>query len=208
MVTIKVDTREFDKVFSEYMKYTSRDLVEACNQHAYYIARDAVADTKSVSKEKITGEMGRMSKEYPPAPLGAIIVQKKRAEKGLKGLSGRKMAIAVERLIRARNASRNFVKAGWIPAIKLLAAVVPKKGGKSIAGTKKRGVDKGGAKPAIPSIFNWSPMTSIWNSVSKLRDQGFKIMEDGAQRAVAEETQSMRDYIERKLVERGKKVGG
>jgi hypothetical protein len=118
------------------------------------------------------------------------------------------MAIAVEKMIRARQAARNFVKAGWIPAIKLLERVVPKRGGKPIGGTKKRGVDKGGARAAIPSLINWSPMTSIWNSVSKLRDQGFKVMEVGAQKAVAEETQSMRDYIEKKLIERGKKIGG
>jgi len=207
-LTINVSTVEFDRVFSEYMNYTSRDLVEAVNQHAYYIARNCVANTKAVPKVQIATELGMMSRDYPPAPLGAILAQERRAKNGLTGLYGPKMAMEYNRFVRFRQKSRNFIKAGWIPAIKLLERVVPKKNGKSIAGIKKYGVDKGGARPAIPSLTNWSPMASIWNSISELSGKGFKIMEAAAIQSVADETQSMRDYIEKKLVERGKKLGG
>jgi hypothetical protein len=207
MLNITVDDREFQKVFKEYMTYSKRSFAEACNQHAYYIARDAVLVTKGADKNVIKAKLEGPSTAYPDVPLAAILVNVERAKKGKKGLNGQKMVNAVEKLIRKYQSHVNFVRAGWIPAIKKLAAIVPKKGGEKIpSGTAKTGRNFGGATPAKDSGF--SPIAWIWNSVVGGKQYSSKvhaIIEEGAQKAVKMETISMRNYIIKKQEEARKK---
>jgi hypothetical protein len=204
-ITLKMDTREFDKTFKEYMDYSSRSLVESVNQHAFYIGRDCVNLTKAVDKSEIANELNAPSRDYPDVPLGAILMTMERKRRGLPGLNPSQKAREVEKFIRKRQRLINFLRAGWIPSIKILERIVPKKGGASLKGTKMKGQPKGGASPALKSSFNWSPMASIWNSIWKGENKTGKIMERGAQMAINMETKSMRTYIERKQVELCKK---
>lgn len=210
MMTVTVDTTEFNKVFKEYMTYSKRSFAEACNQHAYYIARNAVQVTKGADKEVIRAKLEGPSARYPSAPLAAILVNVERAKKGKKGLYGQKMANAVEKLVRKYQSHINFVRSGWIPAIKRLAAIVPKKGGAHIpGGTDKAGRVFGGATAAVDSTF--SPVAWIWNSVVGGKNYSPKvhgIIEQGAIKAVNMETESMRKYIIRKQNEIIKKTFG
>src|ERR1035441_721133 len=210
MMTMTIDTREFDKVFKEYMTYSKRSFSEACNQHAYYIARDCVQVTKGADENVIRAKLEGPSASYPTAPLAAILVNVERAKAGKKGLNGQKMANAVEKLIRKYQSHINFVKSGWIPAIKKLAMVVPKKGGAKIpAGTDKSGRTFGGASAAVDSTF--SPIAWIWNSVVGGKHYSPKvkeIIEEGAMAGVRMETESMRQYIIRKQTEASKKFWG
>ena len=203
MINVTVNTKEFDKVFKEYMKYSKRDFAEACNQHAYYIARDATLTTKKADKEQIRTELEGSSRDYPSAPLAAILVNAQLGKKGKKGLTGEKMARAVEKYIKKQMSHVNFLRSGWMPAIKRLALVVPKRGGSKIPpGTSKKGRDFGGASPAIDSTF--SPLAVIWNSVQGSKIHGDKsakvrdILEEGAKKAVEMEQASMVKYIVRK----------
>jgi hypothetical protein len=209
MLNITVDTKEFDRVFKEYMTYSKRDFAEACNQHAYYIARDAVNVTKKADKNVIRAKLEGPSASYPSVPLAAILVNVERAKQGKKGLNGPQMANAVERFIRKFQSHVNFVAAGWIPAIKKLAMVVPRKGGASIpSGTAKSGRIFGGATTATEGF---SPVAWIWNSVVGGKQYSAKvhnIIEEGAVKAIQMETQSMRDYIVKKQNEIIKKTFG
>ncbi len=204
-VIIKIDTREFDKTFKEYMRYSSRSFAEACNQHAYYIARNGTLVTKAAGKQEIQEGLMGPSRKFPQAPLAAVIVNSQRKTQGKKGLNGEKMSAAIVRLIKKRQNHRNFLRAGWIPAIKLLATIVKKKNGTPIPpGTQKKGRNFGGAKPANErAYFNWSPMASIWNQATgKIpSEKAIRFIEEGAQKAVEMETQSMRTYIEKKQQE-------
>lgn len=202
-----VDTRQFQKNFAEYMKWSKRGLREAVNQHGYYIARNAVNATKSAKKEDIRKDLETLSKKYPKAPLAAILVNAKRAKEGKKGLTGEKMAKAVETFIKKAQASRNFLRAGWIPAVKKMAPFATKKGGKPIPdGARIKGSQKGGAYPARESL---KPVFVLFNSVfggKKASLRVKKIIQEGAQIAVDQETASMREYILKKMEEAAKKA--
>ena len=206
MLTFKMDTTEFDKVFKEYSNYSKRSFAESCNQHAFYIARNAVNVTKAADKNTISSKLSSPARKYPGAPLAAILVNAELGNKGKKGLSGPKMATAISKYIKRMQSHVNFVRSGWIPAIKKLRFVVPNKGGTPIpSGTDKPGRNFGGAQPAIAGL---NPTAYIWNSIwgSKKNKAGSsdkieKILQEGAQKAVDMETQSMRDYIVRKQKE-------
>ena len=209
MITVNVDTREFDRTFKQYMSYSKRSFAEACNQHAYYIARDAVLLTTGADKNVIRAKMEGPSASYPSAPLVAILVNSQLGKQGKKGLTGAKMTQAMERFIKKTQSHVNFVKSGWLPAIKILASVVPKKGGSKIPrGTDKAGRNFGGATKATEATF--SPIAWIWNSISPTRNKSTvqKIVEEGAQKAMKMETNSMKIYIERKQQEASRKFWG
>ena len=201
MLKITVDTKEFDRVFKEYMKYTSRDFAEACNQHAYYIARDAVQATEAAPKDRVYKDLmqpaTKVKRAGEGAPIAAILVNKYEKAHGRKGLSGARMAKAVERFIKKRQRTTNFLKAGWVPAVKKLEKLVPRKGGASLGGVKAKGKPKGDATPATPGT---SPISYIWNEIIGEPNVGrvHGMLLKGAQEAIRMETQSMRDYIVKK----------
>lgn len=208
-ITIKVDTRAFNRTFKEYMKLTKRSLVESCNQHAYYMARDAVLTTKAATKDEIAESLNKPSTKYPEVQLAAILVNAERGKQGKKGLTGEKMKSAVEKFIRKRQSHRNFLRSGWIPSIKKLAQLVPKKNGTPIpSGTVKKGRNYGGTTPARDSMFSWRVFTTIWNSATgKVDHQGraIRYLQTGAKEAIEMERLSMVKYIQRKIAEANKR---
>lgn len=198
MVSITVNTKEFDKAMKEYLKYSKRTFVEAINQHAYYTARNATQTTYAADKEAIRRDLEKPAEVYPEVPLAAILVNKELASKGKKGLTGEKMRVAVEKFIKKKQSHRNFLRAGWIPAIKKLASVVPKKNGTKIpSGTAKKGRNFGGATAAKDA---WKTVCSIWNSAlgKDESSRAVRYVEEGAQKALDKEVGSMLAYIERK----------
>jgi hypothetical protein len=214
MVDISLDTRQFEKKMNEYLQYTKRGVSEALNQKAYFIARNAVGTTKAATKEEIESDLRAASKKYPRAPSAAILVNRERGMKGLPGLCGAKMIRAVERFIRKRQAHRNFLRSGWIPAIKKLEPLVEQKRGPSLASTVSSGRSAlgpgkayyGGVSPAKVSI---SPVVAIWNSINTKTNlakvKNFLI--EGLRKAIDMEIASMDVYIERKLKEAARKAG-
>ncbi len=209
MVTVKVNTANFDRAMNEYMKYTKRSLAESVNQHAYYASRNAASVTKAATKEEIETGLNKASNKYPNAPLVAILVNTQRGKEGKKGLTGEAMKSAIERFIRKRVNSRNFLRAGWIPAIKLLAKFVQKKNGTKIpSNTDKKGRNFGGASPAKNTT--WTPIATVWNSAvgKDASPKAIRYLEEGAQKAIDMEVESMRKYIERKQEEASRKFFG
>lgn len=211
-LTVTIDTKEFDRVFKEYMEYSKRSFAEACNQHAYYIARNATMTTKAANKDDIQKDLEATSKSHPPAPLAAILINAQLGKQGKGGLSGASMASAVTKYIKTAKSHVNFVRAGWIPAIKKLSAVVPKKsGGRIPSGTDKPGRTFG---DAIPAKTSFSPIAWIWNSVhgsiahGNKSEKVKKILEEGINKAIAKESESMKKYIEKKQMEEIKKLWG
>ena len=206
-IDIKVDTKGFDVALSEYLKYSSRSLTEAVNQHAYFVARNATQTTHAADKSNIESKLRAGSRNYPDAPLAAIIVNTQLGKRGKKGLSGSRMASAVEKLIRIRKSHVNFLRAGWIPAVKLLGSIVPKRGGGKIpSGTDKKGRNFGGAVAAKDrAILFWKPIATLWNS-SFSDKKTRKMVEGGAQKALNMEVESMHKYIAMKQEQAAKKL--
>jgi hypothetical protein len=204
---VKVDTRAFDKAFAEYMRFNKRTIPEVINNKVYFVARNAVNTTVAASKESIREDLLKSSAVAPGVPLAAVLVQKGRQTAGKsagsrKGLAGEKMAAAIEKLIRVRQATANFLRAGWIAAIKAVEpAIKSKSGAPKYPKTKTKGVPKGGAKAATENPF-WKATAQIWNSVQggmKPSPKVQALLTEGLNQAIALEVQSMAGYVEKKL---------
>lgn len=205
MIGITIDTRDFDKTFQEYMRFTSRSMADAVNQHAYYIARNATRTTKAATAQDIRRDMLKTCVKHPPAPLAAVVVNRQLGLKNQKGLYGVDMSDAIERFLLRRSNYRNFLRSGWLAAVKKLDAVVPKRNGARIPNnTDRRKLSSLGGGYGAPTHFtNFNPLASIWNSISgkdpSKEPTVNKIITEGAQEAINLETDSMRKYIERKI---------
>src|ERR1044071_8500789 len=166
MVKIKVNTSEFDKTFREYLRYNKRTIPEIVTTKAFFIARNAVNETASTSADTISSGLLVASRVNPRAPLAAILVNKQRRQG--KGLNGALMAEAVEKFVKKRQATRNFLRAGWLQAVKKMAPFVKSKRGQKPIPTGIRarmGLSLGGARAAKPISNYWKATASIWNSV-------------------------------------------
>ncbi len=212
MLDIQVDTREFNKAWREYQTFNKRALPTIVNMKTYFIARNAVNTTPAVDKAIIEAQLRSVSSRHSPAPLGAILINKMRGSKGEKGLFGKRMASELNKFIRIRNRSINFLRSGWISAIKAIEPFIEKKSGPPYKKSKILGQHKGGAKAAVKSMTNWMCKASIWNSVvggkknhglDKKNDYNKvkKILTLGLQLAINKEVASMKQYVEKKLKE-------
>ncbi len=198
MLTVSIQDN-FTKTFKDYLKYTSRTLEESVLQHSYYIARNAVNTTGAAKKGQIRRDLEAPSRNYPKAQLVNIIINKSLG-KG-RGLYGAAMQTASDEFIKRRQQTVNFLRSGWLPAVKKLAALVKSKGGRSLKGTKQHGRDKGGAYVHKSA---WTPFVELWNDVAggkKPSARVHAIKQAGASEAIELERQSMLSYIRRKQSE-------
>ncbi len=216
-VTAKVDTRLFDEAFKRYMGVTRRSITEVVNTKADFIASRALKETKKASRGSIESSLGRyvtterqtrtgrtiksrkLSLAYvetkkQPAPLAALIINKRLRKQGFLGLKGAAMAAAIRRMLASRFRSIGFLGSGWIQACKLLSRVVNKSF--STSGAKAFGKPKGGATPARDT---WTPIASISNDITKGEAKVNALIEAGAQRALNAEAASMEEYTRKKL---------
>ena len=208
MIKVVLNTKEFDRSLFEYRKFSKKLLPEIINTKLYFIARNATMTTPKSSKDKIQRELMSASNINPKAPLAAILVNSKLGKEGTKGLYGSRMTAAINRLIRARNKSIGFVRSGWKNAIGKLQIILKASG--SLRGVPKMDTtinrktipdSFGSARPAVEMGTRTSG--EINNAVSSKGDTSTldAIKMDGLQEAVNLETQSMNEYIEKKLNE-------
>ena len=207
MISISLDKavqRNFDKAWNTYVLFNRRLPSVLANQTCLFVARNAVNTTPTADKDKIQSDLMKGSKLNPSAPIAAILVNKRLGEKGESGLNGNKMSVAVNAFIRQRQNTRNFLRAGWLPAIKQFSTIVKnKKGAARIPSIKMKGQPKGGGKPAREG---WSVSAMIFNSVQGGKTsspQVHQFLQDGLNKAIAQEIQSKLQYILRKKVEEG-----
>lgn len=213
MINVQVDTKAFDKALDEYMKFTKKSVADVINAKAYYIARNAVLFTHKASASKIETDLNESSRDFPDVPLAAIIINSRLKKQGKKGLSGRKMAQAVKKMINARKKAVNFLRSGWLPAIRILETFM-KRGDsnnlkyvrryapKTDSTVKQYGQDKGTAiwaKPHLERTF-----TVIENAVQGGKDSNkngnvHNFIVSGLEKGVKAEIASMRLYVERKM---------
>ena len=219
--TFKMDTREFDATMRRYRELSRKDPAIICNTKAFFIARGATRLTPKADKEKIKKELGAIvqrgktkgalklvsARDYD-APLVALIINAQRG-KG-KGLYGVEMTEAIRKFIANRMRSIAFLKSGWLPAIKGLAALVPnKRNAPPIDRSAKQfGEAKGSFRPARDS--SWKTVSTIINSAGANENNKGALIRYGGpalQQAVNDEEASMREYVERKLRETAKAAG-
>jgi hypothetical protein len=208
--------KEFQGVLNDYMQWNRRSFAEVVNQKLYFIASGATNLTKTSTKAAITLELSQPSEKYPDKTLGEVLV--------LKGLKARgkmpkrtstlvkNMAGYVQKLINKRASHMQFLRAGWLPAIKKLDYWNKKGDTNSItfskrfapkkpAGLRQFGQDKGDVRPALLNTVGSQCKGTIYNFVGTGKQDGKRtrqILQAGLDRSVKQEIGSMRQYMLRK----------
>ena len=212
--SMTLDTKEFNRVLGDYMVFQKRLPADVVNAKLYYVARNATMTTKHSDKGTIEAELRGQAKEYN-APLAAVIVNSQLKAKGKKGLRGPSMERAIEKLIKQRKATVNFVRSGWKNAILMLETYMRQKGELNFvrrwASTapvdketlRKKNFEKLG-KATVARIER-SPRVwgEIQNDIGGAKGTNIAklehIKQEGLQKAINKEVASMRVYLERKL---------
>jgi hypothetical protein len=189
-VEVKIDTREFNAALREYIKFSKRSLAEIVNKRAVNICFRAIRHTPAARRPRINRDLRQKSRVAPKAQLGPILVNYNRGRAGKKGLQGKDMAAAVEKMRLARHASVGFVKSGWFGAIRDLqpSAKVFRRPPRVII----KGRPKGYGKAARQGI---NPTAEIVNQV----EGAVKVGRHALQRAMNEDALDMRGYVAKKM---------
>lgn len=191
---------EFNSVLKRYLLFTSRDLATTLNTKGYYIARRATVETEKADRGKITSFI-----RQDTGRIAGMMINKRRRERGEKGLYGEDMKEAVAMVRSARLRSVSFLKSGWIPAIKRLQPLAARIGGsvpRQDRGAKQIGAAKGAGMPANPGM---RAVCRILNEASGKHTtmeglaHAVTVGEIGLAKAFDFETQSMKDYLFRKM---------
>lgn len=194
--TFRIDHREFDRTLQKYRELSKRSVQVIVNTKAFYIARRAVIETPRAKISEI--------KRFVSADGGAImgkIINKRRGERGEKGLYGAEMTTAIGLVLAARLRSRAFLASGWLPAVKALEPLAERIGGavpRKDRTAKEFGQAKGYGKPASSG---WTVRAIFANLAAARWDRGgqARLGMTALQKAFDFEVKSMKDYIQRKL---------
>ena len=211
-------TGEFDAVFKEYLEWNKRQTAEIVNAKLYFIALRAMKTTKAASASAIRGSLSKKADKYPHMTVGEILTimdlrSRHKLPKRTKTLA-KNMAKYVQRFENKRVSHINFLRSGWIPVVKKLdywnrksdregvsfsRRFAPKE---NMVGIKQFGKEKG---RIIPARLNqpWVKGT-IFNDVGEGKQVTSTIKaikQEGLDKAVIQEINSMKIYIERKIQE-------
>lgn len=176
-VTIKLDASGWQRAARELQQTSSRSCVDFTNGQALKVAIESVRHTEKANASEIARILGATGRGVTfktikrgknagkvrtvrggiTAKEGSfaerILLARKR-DTGKFGVKGETMAEKVSNFILARTRNVAFIAAGWIPARNRLFSAVKNKAGiaTSVAGVRKKGTDKGSAKPATFSL--------------------------------------------------------
>lgn len=193
---ITIDMGPANRALKEYAKVSSRELPELINQSSYNITTTAVAITKKADKSEIKRYLMSQS-DISDAPIAAIIVNsavglQHRVIRGYRpggiGLYGADMKNAVADYVRQQMDAVNFLRAGWLSAVAILARAIRKApGANAVKFLARFGTHWGGATPArrgnrmFASFYNEA--FSRWTST----ENGYKYAKEGLERATSQE---------------------
>lgn len=233
-VTVRVNTQKFDAAMDQYRRLTSKTVAEIVNTKAYYIALNALNSTQHANIADIRAELGqivtvkykdkkgkeRKKKTFAAAlsrkhgdqqvPLAEILVNAERKKQGQPLIFGKELTSEMRKLYARRIRSVNFVRAGWIPAIKGLTPLAKKDGStQRDTSVKAAGEPKGGVIPGRQSDI-WTSVCKIYNDVvgsdNKPSNYVNNIKNIGLQKAINKEAASMMAYVDKKLQEAADKT--
>ena len=204
--TAKVDTREFQQTLERYKRVSRRTNPEIVNTKSYFIARRAVVETIKADKGKISAFFGRRTQK-----VVGMIINKRRGEKGQKGLYGDAMAEAQALMKAARLRSVSFIKSGWIWVIKELEpyTTTRRNAARKESSVVTRDRPKGGATPAREAAFHVKAIieNSAQSKHSTTPEAIIKFGLPALQKSIDFERASMVKYMEDKYREAAEKSG-
>jgi hypothetical protein len=207
----KLNTREFQQTLKKYRGFTRRDVPEIVNTKAFFIARAAVVYTPKADSSKVRAFFGKDTKK-----IVGMIINKRRGQRGQKGLYGKAMEEAQAMMKAARLRSVAFIKSGWLPAIKTLEKLTHYRRGvqRSEMGAATGRVHQIGAakgKVVTAKEGGFSAKAIITNLANARHDESGDALENfggpALQKAIDHETASMKEYIEMKFRDSAKEAG-
>ena len=215
-MSMRVDMREFQAALRDYIRVSKRTLSDILNRKLFSILLKAYTYTPKATREQIeadlnvvayrvsrsrkTGKMKRRNAIFGTATLVYRIINAARGRAKKKGFYGAQMAKAARKLIGRRLSGIGALRMGWVGAIKKMENIV-KQTAAIVQGPRVR--QRG---TAMPAREGWSPKAlASYNLNVRKGPKGArtpqidKRVELALSRAFAYETQSMREYIARKM---------
>ena len=191
---MKIDTRDFDKTLVRYANASKKELADILNTKAYFIASGALKLTPKASKIPIK-QFAKNWEESAPT----IIKTYKLREPFDKDA-------AIKRFIKYRNRTINYLKVGWVMAIRVLGRFtnLPRRVDKA----RLVGRPKGAVKVALKG--RWNPSVVMFNGTGYSKKQAVALERYGRpalSKAFFAEMISMMSYMKNKLRKAGAKSG-
>ena len=220
----KLDTREWNRALNQLATTTKRDAPDFLNGQAFKVAIEALRHTHHASKSKVERELGQVAtkvrlstsrktgaKSFRSAgrvvqddSLASRILVKRFRETGSWGVKGGDMAKRAINLIAARVKSINFIRAGWIGAIRKLEPALKRR--PRVSRTREarvHGVLKGGAIPAVNGLTSFVEIfnTALTPRVKEPSKAGkpLPVAQAGLQRAFTLAAMDMQQEFERRM---------
>jgi hypothetical protein len=222
---VESNLEDFQEEFNKYVQWNKRAIPDIVNQKLYFIALRAMELTKTADPDKIKNELNAPSKSDSRVTLGELLTildLKKRGKLPKRSKTFRKnFPTYLQRFINKRTSRTQFLRSGWLPAVKKLDYWNRKGDTNSISfsrrfapkkpqGIKQYGKDKGDVKPALLNTWGNNCRGTIFNFTGTEGKQRSKtahtILQAGLDRAVKEEIRSMRIYSQRKYLEQHRRM--
>lgn len=216
-VTIKpVNLKEFNKVLNDYAAWNRKQPSEIVAAKLYFISLNAMNLTKTTDKNAIGAALNEPSNKYPDRTVAQMLTIRDLRNKNKKVKGAAQFAALVQKFIKRRQSHTNFLRSGWITALKKLD-FWNKRGDvqftkrwtkmKKPMGVKQFGKDKGDVKLS----GWWSPRTkgTIYNFIGTGKQASNTvnpILQQGLNEAIQKEMSDMIRYIERKYNEKHDKL--
>lgn len=205
---VEVDMKRFDDVFKDYMYFSKKQPAEIVNAKLYFIALESMNLTKKADGNAIRSQLSKPSHKNPKLTLGQILAYADLKKRGKMPKKSRTLAGKVEKFIKRRIHNIQFLRSGWIPAMKKLdfwnkrgdIRFVKRYAPKKPEGIKTYGKEKGSANPAALNESRVRGWIENWIGQGKQASKTVtNILRDGLQKGVNKEIASMRIYIEKKF---------
>ena len=190
-----IDTSEFDRTLVKYMKHSKRTIAQVVNQKAYWITAHAMKFTKQADKKAIR-KWARNWKESAPVIIKSYNLKKPFDKQEY-----------IKKFIKYRLRGVGYLRAGFVMALRMFGRIT--RNPKRVAGMPKlAGRPKGSARFANDK--NWSPKATIINATGFSSSQSEALQRYGTPAlslAFASEIGEMKQYLERKMKETGRRSG-
>ena len=191
---MRLDTRDFDRTLVRYANSTKKELADILNTKAYFIASSALKLTPKASKIPIK-QFAKNWEESAPTIIKTYKLRKPFDKDA-----------AIKRFIKYRNRTINYLKVGWVMAIRVLGRFtnLPRRVDKA----RLVGRPKGAVKVALKG--KWNPSVVMFNSTGYSSKQAKALERYGRpalSKAFFAEMISMMAYMKKKLKKAGAKSG-
>lgn len=203
---MQLDRTQFNAGLRMILEGTKRTISEEINQRGLNVAGRSANEMDAASKVEIHQELGEIARGLRVtkkgrlvrsnkriyatgrngAPRAALIINARRARAGKKGLHGKEMQVAINRMVSARKGSTGFKKSGWFWAIRNISSRIRR----PFIIARMRGIRWSGASKGrgTAAVESWTPTAVIENTTKGLSEKDYATL----QKAMNVEGEEMR----------------